>query len=303
MNYAQLLIPDFSLILLGYLLCRFTALNRTVWGPIEGLVYYFLFPVLLFHSIIKTPIELATASSLMLAGLALGVSAIVLAYSVAYLPFVNRYFTSSEHASSCQIAFRFNSFIGLAITDRLLGASGVQMMAVIIGVCVPLFNIAAVWPMARHSQKPIGAELIKNPLILATLCGLTANLLHIRLAVWLDPTFNRIGAASIALGLMAAGAGLQLKALHQAKVLGAILLSIKHFILPILALLIAQLFQLTPAQTITLLAFSALPTASSSYVLAAKMGYDASIVAGMVTLSTLLGMFSLSFALGFLMPA
>jgi predicted permease len=165
-----------------------------------------------------------------------------------------------------------------------------------------MFNIAAVWPMARYSNKPIWGELIRNPLILATICGLSANLLHIRLAVWLDPTFSRIGAATIALGLMAAGAGLQLKALHQAKVLSVALLSIKHFMLPIVAVVIAQFFQLNLAQTTTLLAFSALPTASSSYVLAAKMGYDATIVAGMVTLSTLLGMVSLTFALGFLLP-
>ena len=30
-NYAQLLFPDFSLILCGYLVCKYTALNRTVW--------------------------------------------------------------------------------------------------------------------------------------------------------------------------------------------------------------------------------------------------------------------------------
>ncbi len=49
MNYAQLLFPDFSLILFGYLLCRFTALDRSIWQPVENLVYYLLFPVLLFH--------------------------------------------------------------------------------------------------------------------------------------------------------------------------------------------------------------------------------------------------------------
>ena len=50
MHYAQLLFPDFSLIVIGYLLCRYTALNRPVWQSVEGLVYYFLFPVLLVHS-------------------------------------------------------------------------------------------------------------------------------------------------------------------------------------------------------------------------------------------------------------
>ena len=46
-NYAQLLLPDFTLILFGYLVCRYTALNRSVWQPVESLVYYLLFPVLL----------------------------------------------------------------------------------------------------------------------------------------------------------------------------------------------------------------------------------------------------------------
>ena len=56
-NYAQLLFPDFSLILIGYLVCRYTALNRSIWQPVEGLVYYFLFPTLLFYSIIRSPID------------------------------------------------------------------------------------------------------------------------------------------------------------------------------------------------------------------------------------------------------
>ena len=68
-NYAQLLLPDFSLILFGYLLCRYTPLNRSIWQPVESLVYYLLFPVLLFQSIVKSPIDVGAASSLMAAGL------------------------------------------------------------------------------------------------------------------------------------------------------------------------------------------------------------------------------------------
>ena len=79
-NYAQLLFPDFSLILCGYLVCRYTALNRAVWEQVESLVYYFLFPVLLFHSIVKSPLDLSAASSLIGAGWALGLTGIALAY-------------------------------------------------------------------------------------------------------------------------------------------------------------------------------------------------------------------------------
>jgi len=53
-------------------------------------------------------------------------------------------------------------------------------------------------------------------------------------------------------------------------------------------------------QTTVLLTFSALPTASTCYVLAARMGYNGPYVAGLVTLSTLSGMLSLPFALGVL---
>mgnify|MGYP001037218468 FL=1 len=300
MNYAQLLFPDFSLILCGFVLCRHTPLNRSVWEPVEGLVYFFLFPVLLFHSIVKSPLDLVAASSLIAAGLTLGVAGIAMAYSLPYLPWIGRHIDRRDHASSAQVAFRFNSFIALALADRLAGAPGLQMIAVLIGVCVPLFNVAAVWPMARHARRGFLRELLRNPLILATASGLAANLLGFSLPAWLEPTVTRIGAASLALGLMAAGAGMQFGSLARSRTLAVAVLSIRHFLLPLLGLGLSRLLGLSPAQTTVLLAFSALPTASSAYVLAARMGYNGPYVAGLVTLSTLLGMASLPFALGLL---
>ena len=302
MNYAQLLFPDFSLILCGYLVCRYTALSRPVWDQVEVLVYYFLFPVLLFHSIVRSPLDLSAASSLIGAGLALGMSGIALAYALPHLPVLGRHVDARLHAGGAQVAFRFNSFIGLALADRLGGAEGLLMIAVLIGFCVPLFNVGAVWPMARHSQRHFGRELLRNPLIVATVSGLLANVLGLQVPVWAEPTLGRIGAASLALGLMAAGAGLRFSSLGQGKVLAVAILAIRHLLLPLVALGLALAFGLTPLQTTILLAFSALPTASSAYVLAARMGYDGAYVAGLVTLSTLLGVASLTFALGVLRP-
>ena len=300
MNYAQLLFPDFSLIICGYLVCRYTALNRMVWQQVESLVYYFLFPVLLFHSIVKSPLDLVAASSLISAGVLMGLAGIAMAYSLPYLPWLGKGINKREHAASAQVAFRFNSFIGLALADRLAGSEGLLLISVLIGVCVPLFNVAAVWPMARHSQAGFGRELLRNPLIIATATGLVANLLGFTLPIWLEPTVTRIGAASLALGLMAAGAGMQFGHLSQAKTLAVSVLLIRHLLTPVVGLGLAKLFNLSPAQTIILLAFSALPTASSAYVLAARMGYNGGYVAGLVTLSTLLGIVSLPFALGLL---
>ncbi len=300
MNFAQLLFPDFSLILCGYLLCRYTSLNRSVWEPVEALVYFFLFPVLLFQSIVRNPLDLRAAAHLMGAGWALGLCGIALAYVLPHLPILGRWIDRRDHASSAQVAFRFNSFIGLALADRLAGPVGLQWIAVLIGVCVPLFNMGAVWPMVRHAERGFVRELVRNPLIIATASGLVVNLLGYTIPAWLEPTVSRIGAASLALGLMSAGAGMRLGALARGKVLAVSVLAIRHLLLPLVAWGVAQVFALDPTQSAILLAFSALPTASSCYVLAARMGYDGAYVAGLVTLSTLLGMLSLPLALGVL---
>lgn len=299
-NIAQLLFPDFSLILCGYLICRFTALNRPVWQQVERLVYFFLFPVLLFHSIVKSPLDLQAASSLIGAGLSLGVCAIALSYSLPFWPILGPRLDRRDHAASAQVGFRFNSFIALALAERIAGPQGLLMISVLIGVCVPLFNIGAVWPMARHGNTGFLRELVRNPLIIATGSGLIVNLMGFHIPVWLDPSVSRIGAASLALGLLAAGAGMQLDTLKEGKLLSLSVLMVKHLLLPLIALGMVHLFQLGDVQSTVLLAFSALPTASTCYVLAARMGYNGPYVAGLVTLSTLAGMLSLPFALGVL---
>jgi len=299
-EFARLLFPDFSLIATGYLICRYTALDRTVWEQVESLVYYVLFPVLLFQSIVRAPLDLDAASGLIGAGLLLGISGIAMAYAIPHLPGLRKLVDRREHAAAAQIAFRFNSFIGLALAERLAGAQGLQLIAVLIGVCVPLFNIGAVWPMARHSRTGFLSALARNPLIIATGTALTANLLGLSVPTWLEPTVNRIGGSSLALGLMAAGAGMQFGSLAQARTLTASVLAIRHLLLPLVAAGLVILFKLDAAQAAVLLAFSALPTASSAYVLASRMGYNGSYVAGLVTLSTLLGVPSLTFALGVL---
>ena len=150
-------------------------------------------------------------------------------------------------------------------------------------------------------RAPFGRELLRNPLILATATGLAANLAGLHIPEWIQPTVNRIGAASLALGLMAAGAGMQFSLLQRSKLLTVSVLSIRHLLQPLIAWAIARLLGLDPVQTAVLLAFSALPTASSCcYVLAARMGYNGPYVAGLVTLSTMLGPASLTLALGLL---
>ncbi len=296
-NYAQLLFPDFSLIAIGWLLCRYTALDRRVWDQVESLVYYFLFPVLLFHSIVRSPLDFGATSNLLIAGLCIGAVGIALAYALPFVPGIGSHIDRRDHAASAQVAFRFNSFICLALAERLAGSEGLLLIAVLIGVCVPIFNIAAVWPMTRHAQTGFLPQLVRNPLIVATVAGLLANVLGLTVPGWATPTLTRIGAASLALGLLAAGAGMKFSTLGTGKMLAVSILAIRHLVLPLVAWGLALALRLDAMQASVLMAFSAVPTASSAYVLAARMGYNGAYVAGLVTLSTLLGVLSLPFAL------
>lgn len=300
MHIAQLLFPDFSLVAIGYLICRFTALDQPVWHALERMVYYFLFPVYLFVTIARAPLNPSTASTLILVALALSSCGVLMAYALPYIPGLRGRINLRDHAASTQIAFRFNSFIGLALASRLLGEPGAQVMAIYIGTCVPMSNIWAVYPMARHSSSGFWKALLQNPLLIATILALTFNLAGLNLATWVQQSMTRIGSSSIVLGLMAAGAGLQFLSLTKNRLLSTGMLSIRHFFMPLTAWGLAHFFGLNQTETLALLIFAAVPTSSSCYVLANVMGFNGAYVAGLITLSTLLALASLPFAMDWL---
>ncbi len=290
---ALLLLPDFTLIVIGWIVCRHTPLDRSVWDGAERLVYYLLFPALLFSAILRHPLQPQAAAALAACGLGVVTLGVLLAYALRLWPGVD----AKLHASGAQVAFRFNSYVALALAERLAGIQGVAWVALLVALCVPLCNVAAVWPLARHGGQGFWRELAKNPLILSTAAGLACNLLGVQLPDLATTTLVRIGAAALPLGLMAVGAGLTFGGLKRAPGLAAALLAIRHAVLPAAAIAMSIALAMPPAQQAVVVAFAALPTASSAYVLAARMGGDGSFVAGLVTLSTLVGMVGLPLAL------
>ena len=284
-----LLLPDFLLILLGFVICRGTALDRRVWDAAERLVYFLLFPVLLFTSILKSPLKPAQALDLGMAGAGMLAVGIAVALAIGRWPGVDR----RLHASGAQVAYRFNSYIALALAERLYGAQGLAWMALLMSLSIPICNVAAVWPLARHGGHSYGREIVRNPLIISTVLGLAGNAFGLVLPEPVTTTLQRIGLAALPLGLMAVGAGLTLGGLKAAPGLATSLLSIRHALLPAVAIVLALLLNLPPEQRSIVVLFGAMPTAASAYVLAARMGGDGSFVAGLVTVSTVLGMVSI----------
>jgi predicted permease len=136
-------------------------------------------------------------------------------------------------------------------------------------------------------------QLLRNPLLVATLAGLAGNLMGLTLPEPLQAVLVRMGQASVALGLMAVGAGLNLHGASDSRLLLAIVTLIKVMLLPACALWVGQAMGLPREVLQTVVLFSALPTASSAYILTVQMGGNGPLVARAVTVSTLVSILSL----------
>ena len=289
MPTALLLLPDFSLILLGFALRRWMSLGDHFWAGVERLVYFILFPALLVNAILKTRLDLlaalpllATALGAMLAGMALSFLARPL-FGLKPMVF----------ASIFQCGYRFNSYIGLAAAGLLFGTPGIAALGLIIGVAVPFANLSSVWMLARHGETGVWREVARNPLICATLAGLLLNLAGFEPPRPLGIFLGRLADASIALALLAVGAALRLEG--QAGVLGAsiYLSAIKLLAVPLLAAVLGHALGLSGIYYGVAILFASLPTASSAYILAMRMGGDGRSVAWIISATTLASMLTM----------
>ena len=290
MKTALLLLPDFALIVLGWWLSRRHFPERDFWSGVERLVYQVLFPALLFTSIAQANLKTPGVTG----AVAVAVGATLVGVALAYLVTRMRLGPMLTAVSCAQCAYRFNSYIALALSARMFGEQGLAITALITAVVVPVANFFAVAMLARGAGRNLMRELMRNPLILATLGGLVFNLLGGDLPEPVWTVLKRLGAASLALGLIVVGTGLKFSAVQHRALIGAIL-SIKHIAMPLTAAGLALAAGLTGTAQGVAIMFAAFPTASSAYILAARMGGDAESVAATVSLSTLIGMLTLPF--------
>ncbi len=293
MPIAAILFPDFALILLGFALARGTDWGAPFWSGLEKMIYYVLFPALLFYSTARTQLDFGSTGRMLQVTLLASAGGIALGWLAKPLYRVK----PMVFESGVQTAFRFNSYIGLAIASRLAGEQGTSLMALIIGFAVPLANMAAVHALV-HRSGGLLAELAKNPLLIATACGMAFNLLGLPLPEVVGATLSRMANASIAMGLITVGAGLRLSGLHEAKGMASHFLAVKLLAVPAIGLALARWYGLPALQLQIAVAFCALPTASSAYVLAARMGGNGPFVAFLISAGTLLSAATLPFWLG-----
>lgn len=295
----SVLLPIFGVILLGVLFKRSGFLERDFWTQVEKATYYVFFPSLLIGN-------LSTARFGDFAVLPMGGAIVTGLVSVSAVAlFVRRWLPlgGPGFSSLFQGAIRMNTYVGIAGASVLAGSDGVTLSAIAIMAVVPLVNVLCVTVLAHQGQgngtprfwnvlRSIGA----NPLILSCIVGISFNLTGVVLPGGVFEMVHILGRAALPLGLLAVGAGLSFQHLRSSPTALLVSSALKLALLPAITALACMLYNVPESARIIAVLFTALPTATSSYILARQMGGDAGLMASIITVQTLLAIATLPVA-------
>jgi len=283
---ALLILPNFVLIVLGLVLARRFDFGRDFWAGLEKLVYYVLFPALLFRSLALARIDFAATAFPIAAALAFTPAGFALSMAAGPLFGLDRKLL----AAASQCGYRFNTYIGLAIAGSVYGTQGVALAAILLGVMIPLANVLAVAMLATHGNRGFLHELVTHPLVVSSVLGLAWNALGLGLPGFADQTLALLAATALPAGLLAVGAAMRIESGQGPAVAHAWWLAVKLAAVPAMAWMLAHALGITGTEGRVLLLCAALPTATNAYILAVRMTGDGRAVATQVTIGTVLSM-------------
>lgn len=290
MTLILALIPIALLIALGAWMRHSEFVAGEFWPLAERLGYYVLLPALFLHS-------LATAQ---LADVPVRKMILVLVLSTALVSLIlvtaRRLFTVGDAAftSLFQGGVRFNNYVGVSAAAGLFGAQGIALAAVANAAIVPTVNILCVLMFARYGDgaRPsllgVLKQLVVNPLVVACFFGILLQAIGFGLPPGMEPMLKALGQASLPLGLLCVGAALNLSAARSWIRPIGVCSVIKFILMPVVTLITCHLLDLRGEAALAAILFQALPTASSSYIMARQLGGDAPLMAGIIAGQTLL---------------
>jgi predicted permease len=268
------LLPIFLVILSGYAFRRLRFPGDDFWVYAERFTYFVLFPCLLLQRTATASLNLHRVTPM-----AFALVAAVL--TMAFLLFFIRLWWSAGSAaftSFFQGGIRFNTYVGLSAALALFGDQGLTLAALAIAVLIPLVNLLCVTvlvllvsPDTRNWHAVLGA-IVRNPLILACVAGILLNIAGIGLHSGISDTLNIFGRASLPLGLLAVGAGLNLAALSQSGKTVMLSCILKLLVLPAFMWAASQALNVDSSAMAVAVLFAALPGSPSSYILARQLG-------------------------------
>ena len=140
-------------------------------------------------------------------------------------------------------------------------------------------------PMAAVFLRAL-KKAITHPLVVATLIGLLLSSLELQLSPWLEKTLLTFGDAAIPLALIAIGMSLNAAGVRTNAIEIFWMSAVRVILSPLLAIIIAMVFDLQPVFSIALVISFSLPTAKMVFPLAKEEGFYVEQSAGIISMTT-----------------
>lgn len=286
----SVILPIFMLLGLGWLLRLRRFPGEEFWRLLDPLVYYILFPAMLVRNFASIDVSQLDVLPAVLAavGAMFGATAVLLTLR-RHLQLDGPAFTSLV-----QSTVRFNSYIGFAVAAGLYQHAGLTVFSVIVAFVTPLANLISIGVLGRYGKGRKSGNMalllavLSNPLILAVLLGVVLSISGIGLPWVLDPFFDILGRAALPLGLLAAGAGLDFRALRGTGHAVVMACLARLLAMPLLVLAMIWLLDVDGLNRMAAMIYALMPVPPASYILARQLGGDATLLAAVIAASTLL---------------
>lgn len=284
------IVPIFLLVGLGILLRKWNIADDVFGEKATTLVFRLVLPVMIFGDIASSDLGKSFDGKVLL----IAIISIIIMFLVSWLLAKAVTKDNKRRAAFSQGAFRANyAILGLPLTKALFGEAAMANGTVILACGMVILNIFAVICLesflnSRGGIKSTLLGIIKNPIIIAAICGSLAYAVKLRLPVALDKTISYIGDMCVPLSLITIGISMRYSNLKEtfALSLGASLM--KTLVFPLLFTGIALLLGIRGDALGTLLVFWAAPAAVAGYAMTRNMGGDYDLYGNIIVFSTFL---------------
>ena len=287
------ILPVFLVIGFGVFLRRLPMIPQEFWPGVEQLTYWFLYPALLFVTIMRADFGALTLDAL-LASLLLAVGVMAMLGLATWPIFrATGLVARSEFSSVFQTSLRWNAFIALPVATAIFPPEGAAVIALAMAVIIIPVNIIVILVITRFADSDASISVLirrmaLNPFIIATAAASLLRLAEIELYEPLLVTLSLGGTSALGIGLMAIGAALRTERLSLKRFALWPPVVLKLLVYPAVIAMIGYSLGVTGAEVQYLVLCAAVPTAANGYLLAKLLGGDAELYAEVTTLQTAL---------------
>lgn len=289
--------PLFFLMVIGYVIANNTNLaDKDLLKKANSLVFKVFLPCMLFKNIYQSNIREQMQGGLCF--FAAGSLLLLFVLLCLIVPKVVR--KENQQGVVIQGIFRSNYVIfGVAVVENMYGPANTVTAAILSAVLVPMYNFLAVIALSffggkrERDFKKVIAGILKNPLIIASVLGIIASLLGVKLPKAADTTLSDLAKLATPIAFLILGGDFDFsKVKGNLKIAGGVVV-VKMVILPLIFIPIVAAMGYRDSDLLAALLAYQTPVAVSSYIMAQQAGADEQLAGQLVVFSSVVSIFTL----------